>query len=260
MKQKETTLNMENKNSKKTHLNGILTNGTSRNGVLNGKNGHNGYKDLLEIEDLGDNHVGTSLDTPMRDDAFEMDEEKKVELIEEHFREIMNILGLDLTDDSLNGTPHRVAKMYVKEIFSGLNPANKPRIALFDNKYQYNQMLVEKDITLYSFCEHHFVPIIGRAHVAYISNGKVVGLSKINRIVQYFAKRPQVQERLTMQIADELKTLLKTEDVAVIIEAEHLCVAARGVEDVNSKTVTAEYCGKFEEDAVKKEFLSYVRG
>ena len=157
------------------------------------------------MEELGDNHVGTSLDTPMREDAFAMDDDQKMELIEDHFREIMHIMGLDLEDDSLSGTPHRVAKMYVKEIFSGLNPANKPRIALFENKYQYNQMLVEKDITLYSFCEHHFVPIIGRAHVAYISNGKVVGLSKINRIVQYFAKRPQVQERLTKQIAEDLK-------------------------------------------------------
>lgn len=236
---------------------------------INGHNGHNGQNgshtqngstSAIAIEDIGDNHVGTSLDTPMREDAFAMDDELKVELIENHFREIMNIMGLDLTDDSLSGTPHRVAKMYVKEIFSGLNPENKPRVALFDNKYQYNQMLVEKDITLYSFCEHHFVPIIGRAHVAYISNGKVVGLSKINRIVQYFAKRPQVQERLTQQIAEELKSVLQTNDVAVIIEAEHLCVAARGVEDVNSKTVTAAYSGKFGENAVRDEFLSHVRG
>lgn len=222
------------------------------------KNGHNGTTSI-EIEDIGDNHVGTSLETPMREDAFELNEEEKMEKIEGHFRQIMEIMGLDLNDDSLSGTPKRVAKMYIKEIFSGLNPENKPRVALFDNKYQYNQMLVEKDITLFSFCEHHFVPIIGRAHVAYISNGKVVGLSKINRIVQYFAKRPQVQERLTKQIAEELKSLLNTKDVAIVIEAEHLCVAARGVEDVNSKTVTVEYCGKFEEEAVRKEFLSHVR-
>ena len=224
------------------------------------KNGHNGTATQAEVEDLGDNHIGTSLETPMREDAFALNDEEKMEQIEGHFRQIMEIMGLDLNDDSLNGTPKRVAKMYVKEIFSGLNPENKPRVALFDNKYQYNQMLVEKDITLFSFCEHHFVPIIGRAHVAYISNGKVVGLSKINRIVQYFAKRPQVQERLTKQIAEELKSLLNTKDIAVVIEAEHLCVAARGVEDVNSKTVTVEYCGKFEEDTVRKEFLSHVRG
>ena len=224
------------------------------------KNGHNGTATQAEVEDLGDNHIGTSLETPMREDAFALNDEEKMEQIEGHFRQIMEIMGLDLNDDSLNGTPKRVAKMYVKEIFSGLNPENKPRVALFDNKYQYNQMLVEKDITLFSFCEHHFVPIIGRAHVAYISNGKVVGLSKINRIVQYFAKRPQVQERLTKQIAEELKSLLNTKDIAVVIEAEHLSVAARGVEDVNSKTVTVEYCGKFEEDSVRKEFLSHVRG
>ena len=254
---------MANNNRKKQYANGTQNGSTNHNGHHNGYNGQNGHDvdvDVFEMEELGDNHVGTSLDTPMREDAFAMDDDQKMELIEDHFREIMHIMGLDLEDDSLSGTPHRVAKMYVKEIFSGLNPANKPRIALFENKYQYNQMLVEKDITLYSFCEHHFVPIIGRAHVAYISNGKVVGLSKINRIVQYFAKRPQVQERLTKQIAEELKNALQTEDVAVIIEAEHLCVAARGVEDINSKTVTVEYSGKFEEQSVREEFLSHVRG
>lgn len=254
---------MENNKHKNHYVNDFLNGAINGNGHANGhhgKNGHNGQVNVLELEELGDNHVGTSLDTPMREDAFVMDDDQKMELIEKHFREIMHILGLDLEDDSLSGTPHRVAKMYVKEIFSGLNPANKPRIALFDNKYQYNQMLVEKDITLYSFCEHHFVPIIGRAHVAYISNGKVVGLSKINRIVQYFAKRPQVQERLTKQIVEELKTVLQTEDVAVVIEAEHLCVAARGVEDVNSKTVTVEYSGKFEDRSVREEFLAHVRG
>jgi GTP cyclohydrolase I len=170
----------------------------------------------------------------------------------------MEILGLDLTDDSLQGTPHRVAKMYVKEIFSGLNPANKPDIKLFENKYQYNEMLVEKNITFFSNCEHHFVPIIGRAHVAYISNGQVIGLSKLNRIVQHFAKRPQVQERLTIQIASELKEILGTEDVAVLIDATHLCVSSRGVQDVNSSTVTSSYGGKFLEDATKNEFLKYI--
>jgi GTP cyclohydrolase I len=210
------------------------------------------------IEEIGDNHVATSLDTPLRDDAFEIDDDLKIELIEKHFREIMLILGLDLTDDSLQGTPHRVAKMFVKEIFSGLNPANKPKISLFENKYCYNQMLVEKDITFYSNCEHHFVPIVGKAHVAYISNGQVIGLSKLNRIVQYYAKRPQVQERLTMQIGRELQEILQTEDVAVVIDAKHLCISSRGVQDVNSATVTAFYEGKFRDEATKNEFLKYL--
>lgn len=210
------------------------------------------------IDFMGDEHVSSSAETPLRADAFEMDDELKIELIEKHFREIMNILGLDLNDDSLNGTPHRVAKMYVKEIFRGLNPANKPKISMFENKYKYNQMLVEKNITLYSNCEHHFVPIIGKVHVAYISSGQVIGLSKINRIVQYYAQRPQVQERLTKQIANELKTILGTDDVAVVIDAHHLCVSSRGVTDVNSSTVTAEYTGKFNDQDVRKEFLSYI--
>lgn len=215
-------------------------------------------KTKLSIEEIGDEHIGSSSDTPLRPDAFEKDDDLKIELIEKHFREIMHIMGLDLTDDSLSGTPHRVAKMYVKEIFSGLNPDNKPKIKLFDNKYKYNEMLVEKDITFYSNCEHHFVPIIGRAHVAYISNGNVIGLSKINRIVQHYAKRPQVQERLTVQIAQELKEVLQTEDVAIVIDAKHLCVSSRGVNDTNSATVTAQYYGKFREDAVKAEFLKYL--
>jgi GTP cyclohydrolase I len=212
----------------------------------------------LTIDEIGDEHIGTSYDTPLREDAFEMDDELKMELIEKHFREIMHILGLDLTDDSLKGTPRRVAKMYIKEIFSGLNPDNKPKVALFDNKYRYNEMLVEKDITFFSNCEHHFVPIMGKAHIAYISSGKVIGLSKLNRVVQYFAKRPQVQERLTVQIANELKEALQTEDVAVLIDAKHLCVSSRGVEDINSSTVTAHYSGKFQEDQTKNEFLKYI--
>jgi GTP cyclohydrolase I len=203
-------------------------------------------------------HIATSVDTPLRDDAFDLNDNEKIELIQDKFREIMEVLGLDLTDDSLRGTPYRVAKMYVKEIFSGLNPANKPDVKLFENKYQYNEMLVEKNITFYSNCEHHFVPIIGTAHVAYISNGKVIGLSKLNRIVQYFAKRPQVQERLTMQIASELKRILQTEDVAVLIDAKHLCVSSRGIEDVNSSTVTAEYSGAFKDMEKRNEFLKYV--
>jgi GTP cyclohydrolase I len=213
----------------------------------------------ISAEELGDMHIMTSIDTPLREDAFKMDDNLKMELIAKNFTEIMHILGLDLNDDSLKGTPERVAKMYVKEIFSGLNPANKPKIALFENKYRYKEMLVEKEITFYSNCEHHFVPIIGKAHVAYYSDGKVIGLSKLNRIVQYFAKRPQVQERLTIQIANELKTILQTEDVAVIIDAHHLCVSSRGVQDVNSNTVTSSYGGKFIDDKVKNEFFNYLK-
>ena len=214
-------------------------------------------EDIL-IDAIGDEHVGTSYETPLRDDAFLLDDDTKIEMIEKHFKGIMEIMGLDLSDDSLKGTPKRVAKMYIKEIFSGLNPANKPDMKLFDNKYQYNQMLVEKDITLYSNCEHHFVPIIGKAHVAYISSGKVIGLSKLNRIVQYYAQRPQVQERLNIQIANELKKVLDTEDVAVVIEASHLCVSSRGIKDTQSSTVTAEYGGKFLDLNTRNEFLKYV--
>lgn len=209
-------------------------------------------------EDYAEDHVGASDETPLRPDAFEMDDELKMELIEKHFKEIMEILGLDLSDDSLQGTPRRVAKMYVQEVFSGLNPKNKPFAKLFENKYKYDQMLVEKDITFYSHCEHHFVPIYGKAHVAYFSSGKVIGLSKINRIVQYFSKRPQVQERLTMQIANELKDILKTEDVAVVLDATHMCVSSRGVNDTNSMTGTAYFDGKFKNQDIKTEFLNYI--
>jgi GTP cyclohydrolase I len=194
----------------------------------------------------------------MRDDAFIMTDEQKMDLIAGHFKEIMEVLGLDLQDDSLKGTPMRVAKMYVKEVFSGLNPKNKPNMKLFENKYKYSEMLVERDITFYSHCEHHFVPIYGKAHVAYISSGKVVGLSKINRIVQYYAKRPQVQERLTVQIAEELKIALNTEDVGVVIDANHMCVSSRGVGDTNSKTGTAHFSGRFKNNDVKNEFLNYI--
>ncbi len=213
-----------------------------------------------QFEELGDHHVGTSVETPLREDAFEMDDDLKIELIQKHFKEIMNIMGLDLTDDSLQGTPYRVAKMYVKEVFSGLNPKNKPAIKVFENKYQYNQMLVEKNITFYSNCEHHFVPIFGKAHVAYISKGEVIGLSKINRIVQYYSKRPQVQERLTMQIGNELKEVLGTDDVAVIMDAYHLCVSSRGIEDTNSSTVTSYFSGKFQHDEqARNEFMEYIK-
>jgi GTP cyclohydrolase IA len=229
-------------------------------------NGNNGIKINIpfvrlsgEQEDLiGDEHIGTSAETPLRKDAFWLSDQEKISIIAKHFEQIMHTLGLDLSDDSLRGTPRRVAKMYVKEIFSGLNPDNKPDMALFDNKYKYKQMLVEKNITLYSNCEHHFVPIIGKAHVAYISAGKVIGLSKLNRLVQYYAKRPQVQERLTMQIANELKKVLKTEDVAVVIDATHLCVSSRGIKDTTSSTVTAEYSGAFLNNDTKNEFLKYI--
>ena len=207
---------------------------------------------------IGDEHISTSIDTPLRADAFEMDNETKIDLIAANFKDIMHILGLDLTDDSLKGTPYRVAKMYVNEVFSGLNPKNKPQIALFENKYRYNQMLVEKDITFFSNCEHHFVPIFGKVHVAYISNGHVIGLSKINRIVQYFAKRPQVQERFTVQIANELMEVLKTDDIAIVVDAAHMCVSSRGVQDINSKTITSHYSGKFANEATKNEFLKYL--
>lgn len=207
---------------------------------------------------IGDNHVATSLETPMREDAFLLSDEQKILLIEDKFREIMNVLGLDLRDDSLNGTPHRVAKMFVKEIFSGLNPENLPKISVFDNKFKYGEMLVEKNINMNSTCEHHFLPIVGKAHVAYVSSGQVVGLSKINRVVDYFARRPQVQERLTVQIANELKRILKTDDVAVIIDAKHLCVSSRGIQDESSSTITAEYGGVFKDPHRKEEFLKYL--
>jgi GTP cyclohydrolase I len=210
------------------------------------------------IDEIGDNHISTSIDTPLREDAFEKTDDEKMVEIEKHFRSIMEIMGLDLNDDSLKGTPRRVAKMYIKEIFSGINPANKPEIALFENKYKYQEMLVEKNISFYSNCEHHFVPIIGKAHVAYISSGKVIGLSKLNRLVEYYAKRPQVQERMTMQIGKDLQKVLETEDVAIVIDAKHLCVASRGVEDDTSSTITAFYGGKFKDDKTRNEFLRFV--
>ena len=224
--------------------NQTLVNGQSLNG--------------LSTEDIGDDHLYTGLETPMRADAFKLSDEEKKEKIALLFGEIMDVMGLDRTDDSLQGTPKRVAKMYIDEIFSGLNPDNKPKIALFENKYKYNQMLVEKNITFYSNCEHHFVPIIGKAHVAYISSGKVIGLSKLNRIVQYYAKRPQVQERLTNQIAEDLKAILQTEDVAVIIDAKHLCVSSRGVKDDTSSTVTTYYGGAFNNASKIVELQNYI--
>ena len=214
---------------------------------------------LQQIDEIGDQHLSNTKDTPLRPDAFEMSNTEKMMLIEEKIREVLHILGMDLTDDSLCGTPKRVAKMYVNEIFSGLHPDNKPKASSFENKYKYGEMLVEKNITLYSTCEHHLLPIVGRAHVAYISNGTVVGLSKMNRIVDYFAKRPQVQERLTIQIVQELQNTLNTKNVACVIDAKHLCVNSRGISDINSSTVTSEFGGRFQDIEVKREFLDYIK-
>jgi GTP cyclohydrolase I len=213
--------------------------------------------DLL-IEEMGDQHKASSVETPLRADAFEKTDEEKIALIEPHFRAIMETLGMDLRDDSLRGTPLRVAKMYVKELFQGLNPANMPSMTLFENKFQYNEMLVEKNINFYTNCEHHFVPFFGKAHVAYISSGKVIGLSKLNRLVEYFSKRPQVQERLTMQVGKALQTVLQTQDVAVMMDAKHLCVSSRGVKDDSSNTITTFFGGKFQEEKTRMEFLQYV--
>lgn len=211
------------------------------------------------IDELGDNHISVNRQTPLVADAFEKTDQEKIELIEKNVKHIMETLGLDLSDDSLKGTPKRVAKAYVNEIFSGLHPENKPKMSVFDNGYKYGEMLVEKNITVYSTCEHHLLPIIGRAHVAYISNGTVIGLSKMNRIVDYYAKRPQVQERLTLQVVEELQKALGTKDVACVIDAKHLCVNSRGIRDIESSTVTSEFGGKFKDPAVKKEFLDYIR-
>lgn len=211
-----------------------------------------------QFEEMGNDHFSSSSDTPLRDDAFVLSDADKIERIRESVREIMLTLGLDLDDDSLKGTPDRVAKMFVEELFGGLRPDKKPKSSTFTNKYNYGEMLVEKNITLYSTCEHHLLPIVGRAHVAYISNGSVVGLSKINRIVDYYAKRPQVQERLNIQIVKELQRVLGTQNVACVIDAKHLCVNSRGIRDIESSTVTAEYGGKFNEEEVRREFLDYI--
>jgi GTP cyclohydrolase I len=224
----------------------------------------NTLTDSLELNnftdsEIGDDHLYTGIDTPMKESAFLLSDGEKKEKISLLFAEIMDVLGLDLTDDSLKGTPNRVAKMYIDEIFSGLNPANKPKIALFDNKYQYSQMLVEKNITFYSNCEHHFVPIYGKAHIAYVSSGKVIGLSKLNRLVQYFSQRPQVQERLTNQIGRELVEILGTEDVAVIIDAKHLCVSSRGIKDDTSSTITSYYGGVFNTTEKIVELQNYLK-
>ena len=216
-------------------------------------------KHIPDFEALGDDHIGTSSETPIRNDAFKLTNDEKIDIIKDDVRHIMETLGLDLSDDSLNGTPMRVAKMFVKELFGGLNPDRKPNASTFQNKYKYNEMLVEKNISVYSTCEHHFLPIVGKAHVAYISNGTVVGLSKMNRVVDYFAKRPQVQERLTIQIVKELQTVLNTQDVACVIDAKHLCVNSRGIRDIDCSTVTSEFGGKFKEENTRREFLDYIK-
>lgn len=214
--------------------------------------------ELNDVDAIGENHSATSKENPVRTDAFEMPNDEKIQKIEHHVRGILDALGMDLNDDSIKGTPLRVAKAYVNEIFGGLDPQRKPKASTFANNYEYGQMLVEKNIVVYSTCEHHLLPIIGRAHVAYISNGNVIGLSKMNRIVDYFAKRPQVQERMTMQIVEELQNALGTDDVACVVDAKHLCVNSRGIRDIDSSTVTSEFGGKFLEESVKKEFLQYI--
>lgn len=216
-------------------------------------------KDLEDFEAIGDDHIGSSHETPLRKDAFKLTNDEKIDIIKDDVRHIMETLGLDLTDDSLKGTPTRVAKMFVKELFGGLDPQVKPKASTFENKYKYGEMLVEKNITVYSTCEHHLLPIVGKAHVAYISNGTVVGLSKMNRIVDYFAKRPQVQERLTIQIVKELQKILNTEDVACVIDAKHLCVNSRGIRDIDSSTVTSEFGGQFKNKETRREFLDYIK-
>ncbi|MBP6557439.1 MAG: GTP cyclohydrolase I FolE [Flavobacterium sp.] len=216
-------------------------------------------KSVINNDELGENHIATNAQNPVRNDAFDLTDEQKIESIKKDVESILTTLGMDLTDDSLKGTPNRVAKMFVKEIFGGLNPNKKPNSSTFKNNYKYGEMLVEKNITVYSTCEHHLLPIVGRAHVAYISNGTVVGLSKMNRIVDYFAKRPQVQERLTMQIVQELQRVLNTEDVACVIDAKHLCVNSRGIRDIESSTVTSEFGGKFSNELTRREFLDYIR-
>ena len=215
--------------------------------------------DIERIESLGDQHISTSLETPMRQDAFALSDAEKIETIQHHFQKIMETLGLDLTDDSLSGTPYRFAKMYVRELFYGLNPDNRPKISTFENKYGYQKMLVEQDITIDSSCEHHFLPIVGHAHVGYIPNKKVVGLSKINRLVDYYAHRPQVQERLCLQIMNDLQETLETQDVIVIVHAKHLCVSSRGIKDKESFTTTVEYGGKFEDENLRNEFYGLLK-
>lgn len=214
-------------------------------------------KEIYEL--IGDNHQMTSAETPLRADAFDKSDAEKMATIEKHFHIIMEEMGMDMTDDSLQGTPHRVAKMFIQEIFSGLNPANKPKISVFDNSYNYDKMLVEANISFNSTCEHHFLPIVGKAHIGYVSSGKVIGLSKLNRIVDYYSRRPQVQERLIMQIFNELKTVLETDNVIVVMEATHLCVSSRGIKDESSYTSTIQYGGIFDEKENRNDFFNLIK-
>ena len=210
-------------------------------------------KEQLEL--IGDNHISTNVETPLRHDAFVKSDQQKIEAIQKYFAKIMEELGLDLTDDSLSGTPYRFAKMYVKELFYGLDPSKKPKISTFNNKYGYKKMLIEQNITIDSACEHHFLPIVGHAHIAYVPNKKVIGLSKINRLVDYYSHRPQVQERLCLQILKDLQQSLETDDIIVVINAKHLCVSSRGIKDKNSFTTTTEYGGVFEDINYRNEFF-----
>jgi len=211
------------------------------------------------ITDKSEDHFSSNPKTPLRSDAFDKTDDEKIKIIEKKVLTILETIGMDMTDDSLKGTPLRVAKMFVKETFGGLHPDNKPKASIFKNSYKYGEMLVEKNITLYSTCEHHLLPIVGKAHLAYISNGSVIGLSKMNRIVDYYAKRPQVQERLTLQIVKELQDVLGTQDVACVIDAKHLCVNSRGINDIASSTVTSEFGGLFNNEEKKREFLDYIK-
>jgi GTP cyclohydrolase IA len=214
-------------------------------------------KEQLEL--IGDNHISTNVDTPLLKNAFEKTDLEKIESIQKYFGKIMEELGLDLTDDSLSGTPYRVAKMYVKELFYGLNPSNKPKLSTFENKYGYKKMLIEQNITIDSSCEHHFLPITGHAHIAYIPKDKVIGLSKINRLVDYYSHRPQVQERLCLQILKDLQETLDTEDVIIVINAKHLCVSSRGIKDKNSFTTTIEYGGVFKNSECRNDFFGSLK-
>ena len=216
-------------------------------------------KFLEDLELIDQDHKNFSIETPLRDDAFEMSDDEKISIIQKNVNEILTTLGMDMSDDSLKGTPKRVAKAYVKELFGGLNPKNLPTSSTFDNKYQYGEMLVEKNITVFSTCEHHLLPIYGKAHVAYFAQDRVVGLSKMNRIVDYYSKRPQVQERLNIQIVKALQKILKTDDVACIIDAKHMCVNSRGIRHIDCSTVTGEFGGKFKDKLTKREFLDYIR-
>ncbi|WP_299317217.1 GTP cyclohydrolase I FolE [uncultured Maribacter sp.] len=216
-------------------------------------------KDKEHIEIVGDNHISSNVETPLREDAFLKSDDAKIESIQHYFSKIMEELGLDLTDDSLSGTPYRFAKMYVKELFYGLNPKNKPKLSVFENKYEYKKMLIEQNITIDSSCEHHFLPITGHAHIAYMPKDKVIGLSKINRLVDYYSHRPQVQERLSLQILKDLQGILNTKDVIVMITAKHLCVSSRGIKDKDSFTTTIEYDGEFNKPEIKSEFFNALQ-